>query len=107
MTEARYPAVDRLRQELRADLMRAARANPHARSRRRRLIVLAVAAALATPASLAAAGAFDSDRVDYECPEARQLDGRGAVAGAPAEGPGRPQQVAPEPARPAPDNPCD
>ena len=107
MTDARFPAVDRLRQELRADLMRAARANPHARSRRRRLLVVAVAALLATPASLAAAGAFDSDGVDYECPEAQQLNGRGAVVGAPAEGPGQPQQVAPEPARPAPDNPCD
>jgi hypothetical protein len=108
MTETRFPAVDRLRAQLRADLMRAAQANPHARSRRRRrLLVVAVAALLATPASLAAAGAFDSDGVDYECPEAQQLNGRGAVVGAPAEGPGQPQQVAPEPARPAPDNPCD
>jgi hypothetical protein len=68
---------------------------------------VAVAALLATPASLAAAGAFDSGGVDYECPEARQLTGPGAVAGAPVEGPGQPRQVAPEPARPAPDNPCD
>jgi hypothetical protein len=107
MTEARFPAVDRLREELRADLMRAARGNPRARSRRRRLLVLAVAAVLATPASLAAAGVFDSNGVDYECPEAQPINTRGAVVGAPAEGPGQPQQVAPEPARPAPDNPCD
>jgi hypothetical protein len=106
MTEARFPAVDRLRQELRADLMRAARAKPRARSRRRRLLVVAVAALMATPASLAAAGAFDSDRVDYECPEARKLNGRDAVVGAPVQGPGKPR-VTPEPARPAPNNPCD
>jgi hypothetical protein len=108
MTETRFPAVDRLRAQLRADLMRAARANPHARSRRpRRLVVVAVAALLATPASLAAAGVFDSPEVAYECPEARQLNARDAVAGAPAEGPGQPERVAPEPERPAPENPCD
>ena len=108
MTETRFPAVDRLRSQLRADLMRAARANPHARSRRRRrLLVVAVAALVATPASLAAAGVFDSPEVAYECPEAQQLDARDAVAGAPAEGPGQPERVAPEPKRPAPENPCD
>jgi len=108
MTETRFPAVDRLQAELRADLMRAARANPHARPRRRRrLVVVAVAALVATPASLAAAGVFDSPEVAYECPEAQQLNVRDAVAGAPAEGPGQPQRVAPEPARPAPENPCD
>ena len=108
MTETRFPAVDRLRAQLRADLMRAAQANPHARSRRRRrLLVVAVAALLATPASLAAAGVFDSHEVAYECPEAQQQVGRDAVAGAPAEGPGQPERVAPEPERPAPENPCD
>ena len=61
---------------------------------------------LATPASLAAAGVFDSPDVAYECPEAQQLNARDAVAGAPAEGPGRPERVAPEPERPAPENPC-
>ena len=108
MTETRFPAVDRLRAELRADLMRAARAHPHARSpRRRRWLAVAVAAVLATPASLAAAGVFDSPEVAYECPEAQQLSGRDAVAGAPVEGPGRPERAAPEPERPAPENPCD
>ena len=107
MTETRFPAVDRLQAQLRADLMRAARANPHARSRRRRrLLVVAVSVLLATPASLAAAGVFDSPDVAYECPEAQQLNARDAVAGAPAEGPGRPERVAPEPERPAPENPC-
>jgi hypothetical protein len=108
MTEPRFPAVDRLRAQLRSDLMRAARANPHARSRRRRrLLVVAVAAVVATPASLAAAGVFDSPEVAYECPEAQQLNSRDTVTGAPAEGPGQPAQVAPEPERPAPENPCD
>jgi hypothetical protein len=107
MTKTRFPAVDRLREQLRADLMRAAQANPHARPRRRRrLLVLAIAALLATPASLAAAGVFDSPEVAYECPEARQLNAPGAVAGAPAEGPGQPERVSPEPERPAPENPC-
>ena len=64
MTQTRFPAVDRLQAQLRADLMRAARANPHARSRRRRrLLVVAVSVLLATPASLAAAGVFDSPDV--------------------------------------------
>jgi hypothetical protein len=108
MTETRFPAVDRLRAQLRADLMRAAQANPHARSRRRRrLLVVAVAAVVATPASLAAAGVFDSPEVAYECPEVQQLNARDAVAGAPAEGPGQPERVAPEPERPAPESPCD
>ncbi len=108
MTESRFPAIDRLREELRADLMRAAQANPRARSRRRRrLLAVAVAALLATPASLAVAGVFDSPEVAYECPAAQQVNGRDAVAGAPAEGPGQPARVAPEPERPAPDNPCD
>jgi len=108
MTEPRFPAVDRLRAQLRADLMRAAQANPRARSRRRRrLLAVAVAALLATPASLAVAGVFDSPEVAYECPEAQQITGRDGVAGAPAEGPGQPARVAPEPARPARDNPCD
>jgi hypothetical protein len=108
MTETRFPAVDRLRAQLRADLIRAAQANPRARSRRRRrLLVAAVAALLATPASLAAAGVFDSPEVAYECPEAQQLNARDAVAGAPAQGPGRPARVAPEPERPAPESPCD
>jgi len=108
MTETRFPAIDRLRAQLRADLMRAAEANPHARPRRRRrLLAVAVAAMLATPASLAAAGVFDSPEVAYECPAAQQLNGRDGVAGAPVEGPGQPQRVAPEPERPAPENPCD
>jgi len=108
MTETRFPAIDRLRAQLRADLMHAAQANPRARSRRRRrLVAVAVAALLATPASLAVAGVFDSPEVAYECPEAQQVNGPGAVAGAPVEGPGKPAQVAPEPTRPAPDDPCD
>ena len=108
MTESRFPAVARLREELRVDLMRAVQANPHTRSRRRRrLLVVAVAALLATPASLAAAGVFDSSGVDYECPAAQQPNDRGAVIGAPAEGPGQPASVEPEPGRSAPDNPCE
>jgi hypothetical protein len=108
MTESRFPAVARLREELRADLMGAVRANPHARSRRRRrLLVVAVTALLATPASLAAAGVFDSSGVEYECPAAQPPDGRGAVVGAPAEGPGQPARVEPEPERSAPANPCE
>jgi hypothetical protein len=107
MTETRFPAVDRLRAQLRADLMRAARANPRARPRRRRVLVVAVAALLAAPASLAAAGVFDSPKVTYECRAAQQQVGPDAVAGAPAEGPGQPERVTPEPVRPAPEKPCD
>jgi hypothetical protein len=99
-----FPAVDRVREDLRADLMRAARAHPRTRSRRRRrLLVLSIAALVATPASLAAAGVFDPAEVTYECPDSQP---RNAVAGAPVEGPGQPAQVAPEPEGPAPSNGC-
>ena len=108
MTQTRFPAVDRLQAQLRADLC-----VPPAQTRtrgpgdgggcwwwwqspscwpRRRV--------------WPPPGMFDSPDVAYECPEAQQLNARDAVASAPAEDPRRPERVAPEPERQAPENPC-
>ena len=109
--ETRFPAVDQLRETLRADLMRAARENPRYRLpffRPRRLIAVVVVLLAVVPAALAGAGVFDShDDVEYECPEAekRHEDSK-IVVGAPVEGRDAPECVVQEkPGRP--DDPCD
>jgi hypothetical protein len=109
--ETRFPAVDRLRETLRADLMRAARTNARPRFRffrRRRVIAVVVVLLAVIPAALAGAGVFDSpDNIEYECPEAeKQHEGSKVVVGAPVEGPGAPGSVEPEgPTQP--EDPCD
>lgn len=110
--EARFPAVDRLREELRADLMRAARANPRARSRffrRRGIVAVAVVSLVAAPAALAGAGVFGSSaEVEYECAEAEELHEDSEVQpGAPAEGPEAPGPVVQEEPTRAPEHPCE
>ncbi len=107
----RFPAVDRLRETLRADLMRAARTNPRARSRffrRRRVIAVVVVLLAVIPAALAGAGVFDSSAdVEYECPEAeKQHEDSKVVVGAPVEGPDAPESVVQE-ERGQPEDPCD
>jgi hypothetical protein len=108
--ESQFPAVDRLRVTMRADLMRAVRANPRARLRffRRRRVMAVVFVVLAvTPAALAGAGAFDSpDEVEYECAEAeKEHENSNVVVGAPVEGPDAPKSVVHEkPGRP--NDPC-
>ncbi|MGH2827802.1 MAG: hypothetical protein ACRDKF_12635 [Actinomycetota bacterium] len=109
--ETRFPAVDRLRETLRADLMRAARTNPSVRSRffrRRRVIAVVVVLLALIPAALAGAGVFDSHPdVEYECSEAeKQHDDSKVVVGAPVEGPDAPDSVEQE--KPSqPEDPCD
>jgi hypothetical protein len=107
--ETRFPAVDRLRETLRADLMRAARTNPRARSRfrRRRLIAVFVVLLAIVPAALAGAGVFDSADVEYECSKAeKQHEDSRVVVGAPVEGPDAPGSVRQEtPTQP--EDPCD
>jgi hypothetical protein len=108
--ETRFPAVDRLREELRADLMRAARANPRPRFfRRRGVVAVAVVSLVAAPAALAGAGVFGSSAdVEYECAEAEELhEDAELVLGAPAEGPDAPESVVQEEPTRAPEDPCD
>jgi ferric-dicitrate binding protein FerR (iron transport regulator) len=110
--ETRFPAVDRLRDELGAELLHAARANQGARfrfSRRRGAVVLAIVSVAAAPAALAGAGVFDSSAdVEYECAEAEKLHENSEVLpGAPVEGPGAPGSVVEEEPAQSPDNPCD
>jgi hypothetical protein len=110
--DTRFPAVERLRDELRADLLRAARANPHARpplSRRRAVLAVAAVSLVAAPAALAGAGVFGSSAdIEYECAEAEKLhEGSEPVLGAPVNGPGAPQSVVVEEPAGPPDNPCD
>ena len=109
--ETRFPAVDRLRETLRADLMRAARTNPSPRPRffrRRRVIAVVVVLLALIPAALAGAGVFDSHPdVKYECPEAeKQHDDSKLVVGAPVKGPDAPDSVEQEKPR-EPEDPCD
>jgi hypothetical protein len=110
LDETRFPAVDRLRETLRADLMRAARTNPRMRPRffrRRRVMAVVVALLAVTPAALAGAGVFDSpDNIEYECSEKKQHEDSKVVVGAPVEGPGAPGSVRPE-APTQPEDPCD
>jgi len=108
--QTRFPAVDRLRETLRADLMLAARTNPQARSRffrRRRVMAVVVVLLAVTPAALAGAGVFESpDEVEYECAEAeKQHEDSKVVVGAPVEGPDAPKSVVQEePGQP--EDPC-
>jgi hypothetical protein len=113
MTQAdgsQFPAVDRLRETMHADLMRAARTNPRARLpffRGRRLMAVVVVVLAITPAALVGAGVFDSpDEVEYECAKAeREHKGSKVVVGAPVEGPDAPKSVVQEKSG-RPDDPC-
>jgi hypothetical protein len=112
LDENRFPAVNRLRETLRADLMRAARTNAHTQPRffrRRRVIAVVVVLLAVTPAALAGAGVFDDSpaEVEYECPEAaKEHEGSKVRVGEPAEGPGAPVSVEHEPPG-QPENPCE
>jgi hypothetical protein len=108
--DERFSAMDRLGAELRAELLRAARAHSRARARRlRRLRLAALAAALtAATAGLAVAGVGTGSDVDYECPAAKkQHEGSGVEVGAPVVGPGAPESVAEEEPAVNPGDPCD
>jgi hypothetical protein len=110
--ETRFPAVERLRDELRADLLHAARANPRVRPpffRRRAVLAVGVLSLVATPAALAGAGVFDSSAdIEYECAEAEKLLEDSELAlGPPVEGPGAPGSVVEEERAAPPANPCD
>jgi hypothetical protein len=111
-THQEFPAVDRVAEELRVDLLRAARAHAAARPRllsRRGIIGSIVAVALVgTPASLAGAGVFDPEPalISYECIDAKaELEPLNPVTGVPTEGPAAPVAVTMEPLV-IPDNPC-
>ena len=102
--EQQFPAVEHLRAELRANLLRAAEANPGARpriSRRMRVGALAAVAVLAVPGGLAVGGVFDSTEIEYECPAAELPPG--IELGVPVDGSG---PVVVEPPGSVPENPC-
>ncbi|HWM09396.1 MAG TPA: hypothetical protein VNO82_08625 [Solirubrobacteraceae bacterium] len=105
--DARHPVVDRLKGQLRDDLMRAVAESGRRPSRRirRRVVAAAVMAVVAMPAGLAAAGVFQSPDVEFECPQAAEPTAEPSVALAPAEGPDG-VDPAIEPDGP-PANPCD
>ena len=110
--ETPFPAVERLRDELRADLLRAARANPRVRPpffRRRAVLAVAAVSLVAAPAALAGAGVFGSSAdIEYECAEAEKLHEDSELAlGPPVDGPGAPESVVDEERAAPPDNPCD
>jgi hypothetical protein len=82
------PAVEQLRDALRADLLRAIRAHPGIRSRlsrRQRVGVLAAVGLVAVPAGMAVAEVLDSPEVDYECPSAEPPPGAEVAAGVPVD----------------------
>jgi hypothetical protein len=84
--EQHYPAVEQLRDALRADLLRAVRVHPEARpglSRRQRVGVLAAIGVVAVPGGMAVANVFDSPDVEYECPSAEP--GADVAVGVPVE----------------------
>jgi hypothetical protein len=86
--ERHYPAVEQLRDALRADLLRAVRVHPHARprlSRRQRVGVLAAIGVVAVPGGMAVAKVFDSPDVEYECPSAEPNPGAEVAAGVPVD----------------------
>jgi hypothetical protein len=103
--EQQYPAVERLREDLRANLLRAARGHAGSRirlSRRQRVGVLAAIGVLVVPGGMAVARALDSPEVEYECPSA-SLPGEVRV-GVPVNSF---TPVATEPPGPMPENPCE
>ena len=104
--ERHFPAVEQLRDDLRANLLRAARTNPAARSRlsrRQRVGALAAVAVLALPGGLAVAGVFDSPEVQYECPRAELPPLTEVEAGVPVDGGGSVMEELPGV---LPENPC-
>jgi hypothetical protein len=105
--EREFPAIDQLRDDLRANLLCAVRANPGARSRlsrRQRVGALAAVAVFAVPGSWAVAGAFDSPEVEYECPSAAPPRDAEVEAGVPVDGGG---SVVEESPGVVPENPCE
>ena len=86
--ERQFPAVEQLRDELRANLLRAVRAHPGSRSRlsrRQRVGVFAAIAVVAVPGGMAVAGVFDSPEVEYECPSAEPPRDAEVRAGVPVD----------------------
>jgi hypothetical protein len=107
-TERQFPAVEQLRDEFRANLLRAVRANPGARSRLsrgQRVGALAAVAVLAVPGGLAVAGVFESPEaeIEYECPRAEPPPGTEVELGVPVES-GEPVVVEPPG---MPEDPCE
>jgi hypothetical protein len=105
--EREFPAVEQLRDDLRANLLCAVRANPGARSRlsrRQRVGALAAVAGLAVPGGWAVAGAFDSPEVEYECPSAKPPRDAEVEAGAPVDSGGSVVEESPGVVL---DNPCE
>jgi hypothetical protein len=86
--ERQFPAVEQLRDALRANLLRAVHAHPGARfplSRRQRVGVLATIGVLAVPGGMAVAAVFDSPEVDYECPRAEPPQDAEVATGVPVD----------------------
>ena len=86
--ERQFPAVEQLRDDLRANLLSAVRAHAGARfrlSRRQRVGALAAIAVVAIPGGMAVAGVFDSADVDYECPSAEPPRDAEVRAGVPVD----------------------
>jgi hypothetical protein len=107
-TERQFPAVEQLRDELRANLLRAVRTNPGGRarlSRGQRVGALAAVAVLAVPGGLAVAGVFESPEaeIEYECPRAEPPPGTEVELGVPVDS-GEPVVVEPPG---MPENPCE
>ncbi len=87
-TDQQFPAVEQLRDSLRADLLRAVRAHPGTRSRlsrRQRVGVLAAIGLVAVPAGMAVADVLDSPEVEYECPRAAPPPDAEVAAGVPVD----------------------
>jgi hypothetical protein len=86
--ERQFPALEQLRDDLRANLLRVIRAHPRTRSRlsrRQRVGVLAATGLLVVPGGMAVAGVFDSPDVEYECPSAEPPRDAEVRAGVPVD----------------------
>jgi hypothetical protein len=105
--DQQFPAVEQLRDDLRANLLRAVRANPGARSRlsrRQRVGVLAAIGLVAVPGGMAVAGVFDSPDVNHECPSAAPPRDAEVRAGVPVDSA---TPVVEETPGSAPESPCE
>jgi hypothetical protein len=105
--EQQFPAVEQLRDALRANLLRAVRAHPGTRSRlsrRQRVGVLAAIGLVAVPGGMAVAAVFDSPEVEYECPNAEPPRDAEVRAGVPV---GSVAPVVEESPRTVPVSPCE
>jgi hypothetical protein len=105
--EQQLPAVEQLRHALGANLLRAVRANPRARtglSRRQRVGVLAAIGVAVVPGGMALASTFGSGPVEYECPSAAPPPDVEFRVGVPVDSAPAAEV---EPAGTWPPNPCD